>query len=106
MTQLINQYQSIKIKYPDAILLFRIGDFYETFNEDAKIVVKHLGIVLTETTDNLYVKANASLPFHSVDVALQKLVKAGFTVAICDQLEDPKIAKGIVKRRVTGITES
>ncbi len=86
MKQLIKQYQSIKVKYPDAIVLFRISDFYETFNDDAKIVAKQLGICLTEVNDIASIKAIARLPFQSVDIALQKLVKAGFRVAICDQL--------------------
>jgi DNA mismatch repair protein MutS len=103
MKQLIKQYQSIKAKYPDAIVLFRVGDYYETINEDAKIVAKHLEIIFTEATDNPGIKANTSLPFHSVDIALEKLVKAGYRVAICDQLEDPKMAKGIAKRGVTDV---
>ncbi len=98
MKQLIKQYQSIKTKYPDAIVLFRISDFYETFNDDAKIAAKQLGICLTEINDIASIKTIARLPFQSVDIALQKLVKAGYRVAICDQLEDPKMEKGILKR--------
>lgn len=106
MTELIKQYQFIKTKYPDAIVLFRTGDFYKTFNEDAKIASKHIGITLMETTDHPTINATASLPFGSVDVALQKLVKAGYRVAICDQLEDPKkMEKVIVKRGVTDVTQ-
>ncbi len=105
MTPLMQQYKTIKAKYPDAILLFRVGDFYEIFDEDARIAAKILGIILTETTDNSDIKANASLPFNSVDVALQKLVKAGYRVAICDQLEDPKTAKENVKRGVTDVMQ-
>ncbi len=71
MTQLIKQYQSIKAKYSDAIVLFRIGDLYETFNEDAKLIAKHLGVILTEPTDNPGIKAAASLPFHAIVVALK-----------------------------------
>ena len=103
MTQLIKQYGLIKAKYPDAIVQLRIDDTYETFNEDAKLIAKHLSVILTEPIDNPGLKAAASLPFHAIDVALKKLVKAGYRVAICDQLEDPKMAKGILKRNVTDI---
>ncbi len=98
MTELIKQYHSIKAKYPDAIVLFRIGNYYEAFGDDAVIVAKQLSVPLTAVTDNSNIKATARLPFQSVDIALQKLVKAGYRVAICDQLEEPKMAKGIIKR--------
>lgn len=106
MTPLMQQYKTIKAKYPDAILLFRVGDFYEIFDEDAKIAAKVLGIILTETTNDIAIKAAASLPFHSLDFALHKLVKAGYRVAVCDQLEDPKTSKDIVKRGVTDVLKA
>ncbi len=106
MTQLIKQYQSIKVKYPDAILLFRIGDYYKTFDEDAKIVEKQLGISLKKVSQTSYIKATVSLPFHSIDNAMQKLVRAGYRVAICQQLENPKKTKRIVKRGVRDVLKS
>ncbi len=101
-TPLMKQYFSIKAKYPDAILLFRVGDFYETFSEDAVVVSKILGIVLTKRANGAasYIDL-AGFPHHSLDTYLHKLVKAGHRVAICEQLEDPKMAKTIVKRGVT-----
>jgi DNA mismatch repair protein MutS len=100
-TPLMKQYNSIKTKYPDAILLFRVGDFYETFGEDAIKASKILGIVLTKRNNGGENKELAGFPHHSLDSYLPKLVKAGFRVAICDQLEDPKTVKGIVKRGIT-----
>jgi DNA mismatch repair protein MutS len=100
MSALVEQYKAIKAKYPDAILLFRVGDFYESFGEDAKIVSKQLGLILTNSSCK-ELKAAASLPFHALDIHLKTLVKAGYRVAICEQLEDPKTARGIVKRGVT-----
>lgn len=98
----MKQYNSIKAKYPDAILLFRVGDFYETFGEDAKAAAKILGIVLTKRGSGSESEtALAGFPHHSLNTYLPKLVKAGLRVAICDQLEDPKLAKKIVKRGVT-----
>jgi len=101
-TPLMKQYNSIKAKYPKALLLFRVGDFYETFNEDAVKASKILGIVLTKRANGKasYVDL-AGFPHHSLDTYLPKLVKAGQRVAICDQLEDPKATKKIVKRGVT-----
>lgn len=101
-TPLMQQHKAIKEKYPDAILLFRVGDFYETFNEDAIIAAQVLGIVLTKRANGSasYVDL-AGFPHHALDTYLHKLVKAGHRVAVCDQLEDPKEAKGIVKRGVT-----
>lgn len=101
-TPLMKQYNSIKAKYPDALLLFRVGDFYETFGEDAIKTSKILGIVLTRRANGAasYVEL-AGFPHHALDTYLHKLVKAGQRVAICDQLEDPKLAKKIVKRGVT-----
>ncbi|RPD40977.1 DNA mismatch repair protein MutS [Chitinophaga barathri] len=101
-TPLMMQHNAIKARYPDAVLLFRVGDFYETFNADAVIASKVLGIVLTKRANGSasYVDL-AGFPHHSLDTYLHKLVKAGHRVAICDQLEDPKMVKGIVKRGVT-----
>jgi DNA mismatch repair protein MutS len=101
-TPLMKQYNAIKAKYPDALLLFRVGDFYETFGEDAIRASKVLGIVLTKRANGAasYVEL-AGFPHHSLDTYLPKLVRAGHRVAICDQLEDPKLAKKIVKRGVT-----
>ena len=101
-TPLMKQHNEIKAKYPDAILLFRVGDFYETFGEDAIVSSKVLGITLTKRANGSASSIElAGFPHHSLDTYLHKLVKAGYRVAICDQLEDPKTAKGIVKRGVT-----
>ncbi|MBC8172419.1 MAG: DNA mismatch repair protein MutS [Chitinophagales bacterium] len=108
----MGQYNRIKAKYPDAILLFRVGDFYETFAQDAITTSKVLGIVLTKRANGAATHVElAGFPYHALDVYLPKLVRAGFRVAICDQLEDPKMVKTIVKRGVTelitpGITTS
>ncbi len=98
----MKQYNTIKAKHPDALLLFRVGDFYETFSEDAVKTSKILGIVLTRRANGAasYVEL-AGFPYHALDTYLPKLVKAGQRVAICEQLEDPKLAKTIVKRGVT-----
>jgi len=99
---MMQQHRAIKQKYPDAILLFRVGDFYETFGEDAIIASKVLGITLTKRNNGAASSSDlAGFPHHALDTYLHKLVKAGYRVAICDQLEDPKEAKGIVKRGVT-----
>ncbi|MBU7569425.1 MAG: DNA mismatch repair protein MutS, partial [Flavobacterium sp.] len=101
-TPLMKQYNEIKAKYPDACLLFRVGDFYETFGEDAIRASKILGIVLTKRGAGSDTEtALAGFPHHSLNTYLPKLVKAGLRVAICDQLEDPKMTKTIVKRGVT-----
>ncbi|MGZ5285496.1 MAG: MutS N-terminal domain-containing protein, partial [Kaistella sp.] len=101
-TPLMTQYNTIKAKYPDALLLFRVGDFYETFGQDAVRTSQILGIVLTKRANGEGHIELAGFPHHSVDSYLPKLVRAGLRVAICDQLEDPKtVAKGIVKRGVT-----
>jgi DNA mismatch repair protein MutS len=101
-TPLMKQYNEIKRKYPDACLLFRVGDFYETFGEDAVRASKILGIVLTKRGAGSETEtALAGFPYHSLNTYLPKLVKAGLRVAICDQLEDPKMTKTIVKRGVT-----
>lgn len=101
-TPLMKQYNDIKAKYPDACLLFRVGDFYETFGEDAVRASKILGITLTKRSAGTASETElAGFPHHSINVYLPKLVKAGLRVAICDQLEDPKTTKTIVKRGVT-----
>jgi DNA mismatch repair protein MutS len=101
-TPLMQQHRAIKQKYPDAILLFRVGDFYETFGKDAILASGVLGITLTKRNNGAPDSSElAGFPHHALDTYLHKLVKAGYRVAICDQLEDPKLAKGIVKRGVT-----
>lgn len=98
----MQQYNAIKAKYPDALLLFRVGDFYETFSEDAIKTSKILGIVLTKRSNGAASEMElAGFPYHALDTYLPKLVRAGQRVAICDQLEDPKTTKTIVKRGVT-----
>lgn len=102
VTPLMKQYNTIKAKYPDAMLLFRVGDFYETFGEDAKKAAEVLGIILTKRgAGSESETALAGFPHHSLNTYLPKLVKAGMRVAICDQLENPKLTKKIVKRGVT-----
>lgn len=101
-TPLMKQYSAIKAKYPDALLLFRVGDFYETFGQDAVKAAQVLGIVLTQRKNGAAGHVElAGFPHHSLDTYLPKLVRAGYRVAICDQLEDPKMTKSIVKRGVT-----
>jgi DNA mismatch repair protein MutS len=101
-TPLMQQHNAIKARYPDAILLFRVGDFYETFGQDAVNAASVLGITLTKRNNgDEHSSQLAGFPHHALDTYLHKLVKAGYRVAICDQLEDPKQAKGIVKRGVT-----
>lgn len=101
-TPLMRQYSQIKVKYPGAVILFRVGDFYETFGDDALTASKVLGIVLTRRHNGSASETHlAGFPHHSLDTYLPKLVRAGYRVAICDQLEDPKLVKGIVKRGVT-----
>lgn len=97
----MKQYNTIKTKYPDALLLFRVGDFYETFGKDAVKASKILGIILTHRNNGGDRTELAGFPHHSLNTYLPKLVKAGQRVAICDQLEDPKMTKTIVKRGVT-----
>ena len=101
-TPMMQQHRTIKQKYPDAILLFRVGDFYETFGQDAIVASQVLGITLTKRNNGAASSSElAGFPHHALDTYLHKLVRAGHRVAICDQLEDPKQAKGIVKRGVT-----
>jgi DNA mismatch repair protein MutS len=101
-TPLMKQYNAIKAKYPGALLLFRVGDFYETFGADAVIASKVLDIVLTRRANGAASEIElAGFPHHALEAYLPRLVRAGHRVAICDQLEDPKFAKGVVKRGVT-----
>ena len=98
----MKQYNQIKAKYPDALLLFRVGDFYETFGQDAVKAARILGILLTKRGAGSTSETElAGFPHHSLHTYLPKLVRAGQRVAICDQLEDPKLTKKIVKRGVT-----
>ena len=100
-TPLMKQYYAFKAKYPEAMLLFRVGDFYETYGEDAIKSADILGIVLTRRSNGAAAGAEmAGFPHHALDTYLPKLVRAGLKVAVCEQLEDPKVAKGIVKRGV------
>lgn len=101
-TPLMKQYFKVKAEHPEAVLLFRVGDFYETFADDALIASKVLGIVLTKRANGSASSVPlAGFPHHSIDMYLPKLVRAGYKVAVCDQLEDPKLTKKIVKRGVT-----
>src|ERR1700747_3378026 len=101
-TPLMQQHKAIKQKYSDGILLFRVGDFYETFGSDAITASRVLGITLTKRNNGAAASSElAGFPHHALDTYLHKLVKAGYRVAICDQLEDPKLTKGIVKRGLT-----
>ena len=103
-TPVMKQFLDIKSKYDDAIILFRMGDFYETFLDDAVVTSQVLGIVLTKRANGKAAEVNlAGFPHHSLDNYLPKLVKAGYRVAICEQIEDPKISKGIVKRDVVEV---
>ena len=98
-TPLMKQYNAIKVKHPGALLLFRVGDFYETFGQDAVKTASVLGIVLTKRHNGSAGQIElAGFPHHSIDTYLPKLVRAGLRVAVCDQLEDAKMTKNIVKR--------
>ena len=102
ITPLMQQYYEIKSQYPDSILFYRVGDFYETFADDAVVVSKVLGLVLTRKASGAGSYTNlAGVPHHAIDIYLPKMVAAGYKVAICDQLEDPKLTKKLVKRGVT-----
>jgi DNA mismatch repair protein MutS len=105
LSPLMEQYYREKKQYPDALLLFRVGDFYETFAEDAVVVARDLNITLTSRQkDDVGNKIPlAGVPFHALEVYLAKLIRAGHKVAICDQVEDPKMAKGLVKREITRV---
>ncbi|MBR1575128.1 MAG: DNA mismatch repair protein MutS [Bacteroidales bacterium] len=104
MTPMMKQFFAMKAQCPEAVLLFRCGDFYETYGDDAVIASKVLGIVLTKRSSTAPDPIPmAGVPYHAIDVYLPKLIRAGYKVAICDQLEDPKLAKNIVKRGITEI---
>lgn len=105
LSPLMEQYYREKKQYPDALLLFRVGDFYETFAEDAVVVARDLNITLTsrQKDDEGNKIPLAGVPYHALDAYLAKLIKAGHKVAICDQMEDPKLAKGLVKREITRV---
>ncbi|MHC5156429.1 MAG: MutS N-terminal domain-containing protein, partial [Planctomycetota bacterium] len=104
LTPAMKQFHHFKQKYPDAVLFFRMGDFYETFHEDARTVSRVLGLVLTSRSKS---GGNpiplAGLPYHAVDGYLKKMLQAGYKVAVCEQVEDPKKAKGVVKRDVVRV---
>ena len=101
-TPMMKQFFKVKAEHPEALLLFRCGDFYETYGDDALTASKVLGIVLTKRSNAAPDSVPmAGFPYHSLDVYLPRLVRAGHKVAVCDQLEDPKLAKKIVKRGVT-----
>ncbi|MHB8931638.1 MAG: MutS N-terminal domain-containing protein, partial [Melioribacteraceae bacterium] len=104
ITPLMAQYGKIKENYPDTILLFRMGDFFETFEDDARIASKVLGITLTKRANGAAGEVPlAGFPHHAIDTYLPKLVRAGYRVAVCEQMENPKFAKGIVKRDVVEV---
>ena len=101
VTPVMKQYWEAKKAHPNSIMLFRMGDFYETFEEDAILTSEILGIVLTKRANGAASKVPlAGFPYHALDQYLHKLLQAGHRVAICEQVEDPKLAKGIVKREV------
>ena len=106
ITPMMKQFFDLKAKHPDALLLFRCGDFYETYADDAVIASDILGITLTKRSSALGTRADAAIamagfPHHALDTYLPKLIRAGKRVAICDQLEDPKLTKKLVKRGIT-----
>ena len=107
MTPMMRQYYDLKSKHPDAVLLFRCGDFYESWNIDAKTISDILGITLTWRNNvfphnhETYEGAMAGFPHHALDTYLPKLVRAGKRIAICDQLEDPRLTKRLVKRGIS-----
>ena len=103
-TPFMEQYLQIKAQYQDYILLFRLGDFYEMFNEDAKLVSRELGLTLTGRDCGEAQRAPmCGVPYHSVDEPIAKLIQKGYKLAICEQMEDPATAKGLVKREVVRI---
>jgi len=96
---IFKQFQDLKQKHPDAVLLFRCGDFYETYEDDAEVVARDLGITLTKSSKDG--SRMAGFPHHALDTYLPRLIRKGHRVAICDQLEDPKLTKKLVKRGIT-----
>ena len=103
LTPAMKQFHHFKEKYPDCILFFRMGDFYETFYEDAQTCSKVLGLALTSRSKGANPIPLAGVPYHAVDNYLKKMLQAGYKVAVCEQVEDPKLAKGVVKRDVVRI---
>lgn len=101
LTPAMRQYQQYKLQHPDAILFFRMGDFYELFYEDARTAARVLGVALTARSKGENAVPMAGVPYHAVESYLQRMITAGYKVAICEQMEDPKMAKGVVKREVT-----
>ena len=107
MTPLMKQYYAVKNQHKESLVLFRMGDFFETFDDDAKDVSKILGITLTKRANGAAAQVPlAGFPHHALDTYLPKLVAAGKRIAICQQVEDPKLAKGIVKREVVEVAVS
>ncbi len=102
LTPAMQQFKTAKEQHPDAVIFFRMGDFYETFYDDAKIMAKELDITLTKRGSKAKIPL-AGIPYHALDNYLPKLVKKGYKVAICEQIEDPKKAKGVVKRAVVKV---
>src|SRR5437016_3357092 len=100
MTPMMQQYQEAKARHPGMLLLFRMGDFYELFDDDAQLAHRVLGITLTSRDKTVPM---AGFPHHQLEAYLRKLLKAGHRVAVCDQVEDPATAKGLVKREVTRV---
>ena len=104
VTPMMEQFYAVKENFPDSILFFRMGDFFEMFEEDAVVASKILGIALTSRNKNSENQTSmCGVPHHSYQQYMLKLIKAGYKVAICEQLEDPAVAKGIVKRGVTRV---
>ena len=100
LTPAMRQYRHFKDKYPDAVLFFRMGDFYEMFYDDAVLASRILGLALTSRSKGDNAVPLAGVPYHAMESYLNRLIKAGYRVAICEQIEDPKLAKGVVKRDV------
>ena len=104
VTPMMQQYLNVKEQYPDAILFFRLGDFYEMFFDDAKLVSRELELTLTGKDCGLSERAPmCGVPYHAVEVYVQKLIERGYKVAICEQMTDPALSKGLVEREVTRI---
>ena len=103
VTPAMKQYREVKEKYPDCLILFRMGDFYETFYEDAKVAARELEITLTSRGKDEKKAPLAGIPYHALESYLARLIKKGYKVAICEQVEDPRFAKGLVKREVVRI---
>ena len=99
-TPAMRQFRHFKEKYPQCVLFFRMGDFYETFYDDAKLIHKVLGVTLTQRTEGIPM---AGVPYHSVEGYLRRVIEAGYRVAVCEQMEDPSQAKGVVRREVTRV---